>query len=113
MAKTTTLKKQKTSPRKSMAKKQKLEAWSPTDEILLNPKLMSDGLSAALAEGDQEAFLEILHGWISALKSKFSMDELEKMSGISRRALYNLTKSDANPTVETIMSLARAAKDAA
>ncbi len=113
MAKTMTSKKQKPSLRKSTAKKLKLEAWSPTEEILLNSKTMSDGLSSALAEGDQEAFLEILHGWIAALKFKFSMEELEKMTGISRRALYNLTKADANPTAETIMSLARAAKDAA
>jgi len=74
---------------------------------------MSDALSTALAQGDQEAFLEILHGWISALRQKFSMDELENLTGISRRALYNLTKDDANPTVETLMSLARVAKRAA
>ena len=88
----------------------KLECWSPRDEILFNPKVMSDGLSAALADGDQEAFLEILHGWIAALNSRYSMQKLEEMTGISRRALYNLTKDDANPTAETIMSLARAVK---
>lgn len=110
MTKVTTSKKRKSLPKKSMGK---LEAWSPTEEIILNPKIMSDGLATALAEGDQEAFLEILHGWISALNFKFSMEELEKMTGISRRALYNLTKDDANPTAETIMNLARAAKRAA
>jgi DNA-binding phage protein len=108
MTKKMTAKKRKKSPQKSTTNK--LQAWSPTDDILLNPKVMSDGLSAALAEGDQEVFLAILHGWISTLHLKFSMDELVKMTGISRRALYNLRKDDANPTAETIMSLARAVK---
>jgi DNA-binding phage protein len=114
MAKVMTSKKRKLSLRPFSGKRSlQLEEWSPAHEAILNPQIMGDGIAAALAEGDREAILEILQGWISALNSRFTMDQLEKITGVSRRALYNLGKPDSNPTLETLMGIVKAAKSAA
>ena len=114
MAKVMTSKKRKLSPKPSTAKSSvRLEDWSPSHEIILNPQFMREGIAAALATGDREGIIEILQCWISALNSRFTMDELEEITGVSRRALYNLSKPDSNPTLETLMGIVKAAKSAA
>jgi DNA-binding phage protein len=114
MGKPVTSKKRKSSQKPSMTKESvRLPDWSPVREVILNPQMMSEGLAAALAEGDREAIIEILQGWIAALHSRFTMDQLEKITGVSRRALYNLNKPDSNPTLETLMGIVKAARSAA
>lgn len=114
MGKAMTSKKRKLSQKPSTANASvRLEEWSPSQEIILNPQVMREGLAAALADGDREGIIEILQGWIAALNSRFTMDQLEEITGVSRRALYNLNKPDSNPTLETLMGIVRAAKSAA
>jgi len=114
MAKALISKKRKRSRKTSKVNSSvRIENWSPSQEAILNPNIMREGLAAALAEGDREAIVEILQGWIAALNVRFTMDQLEEITGVSRRALYNISKPDSNPTLETVMGIVRAAKAAA
>ena len=101
MDKTKTSKKLKKSPKKSMViNGVKLMVHVPS-AIFKNHKKIKAALAEALTDGDKEAFVEILSGYIRA----HNISEVCNRTGLSRTVVYEAIGDKANPSLDTLCKI--------
>lgn len=101
MAKTKTLKKLRKSPKKSMeVNGVKLEQHD-SSAIFKDHREISTALTEALLDGDKEAFIDILSGYIRA----HNILEVCRKARLSRTVVYEAIKEDGNPSLETLCKI--------
>ncbi len=76
---------------------------------LANRKFISEAIADALIDGDADAIREILLSHLEQVHK----DHFYKDAGISRRALFNLMKPNANPTLESLTKVCKALAEVA
>jgi probable addiction module antidote protein len=98
MDKKKTLKKPKKQPKKSiMINGLELFHHDPS-AIFKNHKEIKAALSEALMDGDKEAFVEILSGYVRA----HNILEVCSRTGLSRTVVYEAISEGGNPSLETL-----------
>ena len=109
MDKTKISKKHKKSPKKSiMVNGVKLMAHDPS-VIFQNHKKIKSALAEALIDGDKEAFIEILSGYVRA----HNISEVCHRTGLSRTVVYEAIGDKANPSLDTLCKIMTSFKQAA
>jgi len=76
---------------------------------LASPRYIANALSAALLDGDADAFKEILAAHLEVINK----DSFYKKAGVSRRSLFRMLSPEGNPTLENIAKVISTLKDAA
>ncbi len=100
----TSLKQEKSYPRKLKIKNWDGITRCNPEETLLDEKLVANAIFECLKENDTEALMEILEGYLSALnRAKFSRDKK-----IPRSTIYHSMKRR-NPTIKTLAKIVHAA----
>ena len=98
MDKKKTLKRPKKQPKKSiMINGLELFHHDPS-AIFKNQKEIKAALSEALMDGDKEAFVEILSGYVRA----HNILEVCSRTGLSRTVVYEAISEGGNPSLETL-----------
>lgn len=98
MAKIKTLEKPKKLPRKSMKINGiKLYEHNP-EKLFQNHQEVRQALAEALLDGDKEAFIDILSGYV---KSHNILDVCRR-TGLSRTVVYEAIGENANPSLDTL-----------
>ena len=82
---------------------EKITAWDPV-EFLADENKMAMYLEAALEENDP-ALIAAALGDIARAKG---MTEIAKETGLGRESLYKALSEDGNPSLDTILRVARA-----
>lgn len=77
--------------------------------MLRDRHFILQALMEALAEGDTEAFKEILEGHLRATKK----DDFASFAGIPRRTLFRMLSPEGNPTLESVAKVLKALSKAA
>ncbi|MFN8943938.1 MAG: DNA-binding protein [Pseudobdellovibrionaceae bacterium] len=109
MDKTKILKKLKKQPKKSMViNGVKLVPHNPS-LIFKNHKKIKTALSEALIDGDKEAFVDILSGYVRS----HNILEVCRRTGLSRTVVYEAISEDGNPSLDTLCKIMISFKDAA
>ncbi len=117
MDKTKTSKKRAASSKDSSRKTAKLPMlspkaitfdYSPSSE-LKDRKFIAAAITDALMDGDADAVREILTTHLELVHK----DRFYKVAGVSRRALFKLMESGANPTLESLAKVCKALTKAA
>ncbi len=101
MDKTKTLKKRKKLPKKSIVINGiELLSHDPS-AIFKNHKEIKKALFEALMDGDREAFVEILSGYVRA----HNILEVCRRTGLSRTVVYEAISDDGNPSLDTLCKI--------
>lgn len=101
MDKTKTLKKPRKQPKKSM-KINGIELVShDPSAIFKNHKEIKLALSEALIDGDKEAFVDILSGYVRA----HNILEVCRRTGLSRTVVYEAIGENGNPSLDTLCKI--------
>ena len=109
MAKTKTSKKPKRQPKKTMVINGiKLLSHDPS-AIFKNHKEIKLALFEALMDGDKEAFVDILSGYVRA----HNILEVCKRTNLSRTVVYEAISDDGNPSLDTLCKIMTSFKKAA
>ncbi len=109
MDKTKTLKKHKKLPKKSiMINGVELLKHDPS-LIFKNHKEIKVALFEALFDGDREAFVDILSGYVRA----HNILEVCRRTGLSRTVVYEAIGEDGNPSLDTLCKIMTSFKKAA
>ena len=69
--------------------------------IFKNHKKIKAALAEALTDGDKEAFVEILSGYIRA----HNISEVCNRTGLSRTVVYEAIGDKANPSLDTLCKI--------
>lgn len=69
--------------------------------IFKNHKEIKLALSEALMDGDKEAFVEILSGYVRA----HNILEVCRRTGLSRTVVYEAISDDGNPSLDTLCKI--------
>ena len=70
-------------------------------EIFKNHKEIKTALAEALLDGDKEAFVEILAGYVRA----HNISEVCHRTGLGRTVVYEAIGKNANPSLETLCKI--------
>lgn len=109
MDKTKTSKRLKRLPKKStVVSGVKLMVHDPS-AIFKNHKKIKSVLAEALIDGDKEAFIEILSGYVRA----HNISEVCSRTGLSRTVVYEAISDKANPSLDTLCKIMTSFKQAA
>ena len=109
MDKTKTLKKPKKLLKKSMViNGVELLSHDPS-AIFKKHKEIKMALSEALIDGDKEAFVDILSGYVRA----HNILEVCRRTGLSRTVVYEAISEDGNPSLDTLCKIMTSFKKAA
>ncbi len=109
MDKKKTLKKPKRQPKKSMViNGLKLLSHDPS-AIFKNRKEIKQALSEALVDGDKEAFIDILSGYVRG----HNISEVCRRTGLSRTVVYEAISDNGNPSLDTLCKIMTSFDDAA
>lgn len=101
MDKQKTSKKPKRSPKKSMVINGiELQVHNPAI-IFKRHQQIKKALSEALIEGDKEAFVEILSGYVRA----HNVLEVCRRTGLSRTVVYEAISEKGNPSLDTLCKI--------
>ena len=101
MARTKTSKGRKKLPKKSMVVNGvRLVSHDPS-VIFRNHATIKMALVEALIEGDKEAFVEILAGYVRA----HNILEVCRKTGLSRTVVYQAISEDGNPSLDTLCKI--------
>jgi probable addiction module antidote protein len=101
MGKTKTSVVRKKSQKKSMViNGVRLIAHDPS-AIFKNHKEIKNALIEALMDGDKEAFIEILEGYIRA----HNILEVCRRTGLSRTVVYEAISENGNPSLDTLCKI--------
>lgn len=101
MDKTKTSKGRKRRPKKSMAINGVELIRHDPSLIFKNHKEIKLALSEALMDGDKEAFVEILSGYVRA----HNILEVCRRTGLSRTVVYEAISDDGNPSLDTLCKI--------
>ncbi len=77
--------------------------------IFKNHKEIKKALFETLMDGDKEAFVEILSGYVRAHK----VLEVCKRTGLSRTVVYEAISNDGNPSLDTLCKIMTSFKKSA
>lgn len=91
-----------------MSRKKPTKGFAPYDpaESLKTPKEIAAYLEAALEDGAEDpAFLAQALGVVARARN---MSQLAKDTGISREGLYKALSPDGNPSLSTVLKVAKA-----
>ena len=77
--------------------------------IFKNHKEIKKALFEALMDGDREAFVEILSGYVRA----HNVLEVCKRTGLSRTVVYEAISDDGNPSLDTLCKIMTSFKKSA
>lgn len=77
--------------------------------LFKNHKEIKKALSEALIDGDKEAFVEILSGYVRT----HNILEVCRRTKLSRTVVYGAISKNGNPTLETLCKIMTSFKDAA
>ncbi len=77
--------------------------------IFKNHKEIKKALSEALIDGDKEAFVEILSGYVRT----HNILEVCRRTKLSRTVVYEAISENGNPSLETLCKIMTSFKDAA
>ena len=77
--------------------------------IFKNHKEIKKALFEALMDGDREAFVEILSGYVRA----HNVLEVCKRAGLSRTVVYEAISDDGNPSLDTLCKIMTSFKKSA
>jgi probable addiction module antidote protein len=109
MDKIKTSKKRKKQPKKSMVINGiELLSHDPS-AIFKNHKEIKQALVEALMDGDKEAFVDILSGYVRA----HNILEVCRRTGLSRTVVYAAIGDNANPSLDTLCKIMTSFKKAA
>jgi probable addiction module antidote protein len=109
MDKKKTSKKLKKLPKKSMViNGVELVAHDPS-AIFKNHKEIEAALFEALMDGDREAFVDILSGYVRA----HNILDVCRRTGLSRTVVYEAIGEDGNPSLDTLCKIMTSFKKAA
>jgi len=101
MAKTKTSRGRKKSPSKSIViNGVRLTAHDP-GAIFKNHREIKEALAESLMDGDKEAFLEILAGYVRA----HNILEVCRRTGLSRTVVYEAIGDHGNPSLDTLCKI--------
>lgn len=101
MAKTKTSKGRKKSLKKStVVNGVRLIPYDP-NEIFRNHKEIKEALAESLMDGDKEAFVEIMAGYVRA----HNILEVCRRTGLSRTVVYAAISDHGNPSLETLCKI--------
>lgn len=101
MDKKKTLKKPKGQPKKSIVLNGiELVSHDPS-AIFKNHKEIKQALSEALIDGDKEAFVDILSGYVRA----HNILEVCRRTGLSRTVVYEAIGENGNPSLDTLCKI--------
>ena len=82
--------------------------YSPSAALANNFEDVAGALIEALAEGDKEAFQEILEGFVKARQISKVVKEMK----ISRAVIYEAMDKTKNPSLSSLCKIMKAFKDA-
>ena len=109
MGKIKTLKKHKKTQRKSIVINDlEFESHDPS-AIFKNHKEIKQALFEALMEGDKEAFIDILSGYVRS----HNILEVCRRTGLSRTVVYEAISDNGNPSLDTLCKIMTSFKKAA
>lgn len=109
MDKTKTLKKRKKQPKKSIAING-VELFSHDPSVIFkNHKQIKQALFEAFMDGDKEAFVDILSGYVRS----HNILEVCRRTGLSRTVVYEAISDDGNPSLDTLFKIMTSFKKAA
>ncbi len=101
MDKKKTLKKPKRQPKKSMVINGiELISHDPS-AIFKSHKEIKQALSESLIDGDKEAFVDILSGYVRA----HNILEVCRRTGLSRTVVYEAISENGNPSLDTLCKI--------
>ena len=101
MDKTKTSKKLKRQPKKSM-KMNGIELVShDPSAIFKSHKVIKQALAESLMDGDKEAFVDILSGYVRA----HNILEVCRRTGLSRTVVYEAISENGNPSLDTLCKI--------
>ena len=109
MAKPKTLKGRKKSPSKSIVNNGVRAVPHDPNTIFRNHKEIKEALTESLMDGDKEAFVEILAGYVRA----HNILEVCRRTGLSRTVVYEAISEDGNPSLDTLCKIMTSFKKAA
>lgn len=75
----------------------------------ITPKNFLEALMLCIEHSDYDAFKDVLYAYLEV----HNKARIAKSMGVSRRALYHMISDEANPTIQNIMKLYQAIKEAA
>lgn len=101
MDKTKTSKRRKKQPKKSIVINGIELVRHDPSLIFKNHKEIKLALSEALMDGDKEAFVEILSGYVRA----HNILEVCRRTGLSRTVVYEAISEDGNPSLDTLCKI--------
>ncbi len=109
MDKTKTLKKHKKMQKKSIViNGLEFESHDPS-AIFKNHKEIKKALFEALMDGDKEAFIDILSGYVRS----HNILEVCRRTGLSRTVVYEAISDNGNPSLDTLCKIMTSFKKAA
>ena len=108
MDKTKTLKKLKQQPKKSMVVNGIQLLKHDPSAIFKNHKEIKQALFEALMDGDKEAFVDILSGYVRA----HNILEVCRRTGLSRTVVYEAISEHGNPSLDTLCKIMTSFKKA-
>ncbi|MFZ4402465.1 MAG: DNA-binding protein [Pseudobdellovibrionaceae bacterium] len=109
MDKTKTLKKRKKQPKKSILING-VELFSHDPSLIFKRhKEIKKALSEALMDGDREAFVDILAGYVRA----HNILEVCRRTDLSRTVVYEAIGDNANPSLDTLCKIMTSFKKSA
>lgn len=101
MGKIKTLKKHKKMQKKSIViNGLEFERHDPS-AIFKNPKEIKKALFEALMDGDREAFIDILSGYVRS----HNILEVCRRTGLSRTVVYEAISDSGNPSLDTLCKI--------
>lgn len=109
MDKEKTLKKPKRRPKKSMKVNGIELIKHDPSAIFKNHKEIKLALSQALVDGDKEAFIEILSGYVRS----HNVLEVCRRTGLSRTVVYEAISENGNPSLDTLCKIMTSFKEVA
>lgn len=83
--------------------------WDPAKALTENPDRVLQGLLEALADGDKEAFQEILEGYVKAR----NILKMSRETKLSRNVIYQAIDKKKDPRLGTICKILSALRKAA
>lgn len=101
MLKTKTSKKPKKSLKKSMRINGVELLKHDPSAIFKNHQEIKKAFAEALMDGDKEAFVDILSGYVRA----HNILEVCRRTGLSRTVVYEAIREDANPSLDTLCKI--------
>jgi probable addiction module antidote protein len=104
MAKTKTSKRRKNLPRNSMVINGITVFPHDPSAIFKNHKVIKNALTEALFDGDKEAFVEILEGYVRV----HNILEVCRRTGLSRTVVYEAIGENGNPSLDTVCKILKA-----